>query len=610
MPAFDCNINELSNNIQPSCILTDSTIDTLMDVESTMNTESNMDVEYKTNKINNNKTILGRKRKINDTNIIDNVNRIKTSYFATAPIIQPKGRGNKKNVPYSPPNDNKIVFLVTDRSSYNIYDKNFDSNIFDDDDVDPLLDMLNGPPSPKRTKVNDMNKLPPILPKSSQKPIEKKPIEKNPIEKNIVIIPPKNGPDPIDNFFNLFFGDLFKDMLDDDNPSNSIAPRKVPPNKSNTSIPPVPKPIECKNPLCNHKTLEEDPTPSPLIDISIVKTLGDLIALGRAFHCKKQTTYKGLNLRLMNNLVAPLAELNDMIGMRDVKEHVVDHILFFLQGFNTNIKCGKCQDCVYGLPCVQSNTEMLHTVITGPSGVGKTCLGRIMGNVYKAMGILSNGTFHEVTRTDFVAGYLGQTAIKTQKLIDSCKGGVMFIDEAYSMGSKEKRDSFAKEALDTLNKNLSDNRDLLCIIAGYEKDLEECFFSINDGLKRRFTFRYNVQEYDYKELLDIFKLKVEKEGWSIDFNSEELDGNIKYSDDDLLNLFRSHKDSFPYSGGDIETYFLQCKIAHGRRMPGVRKCLSYNDLENGFKQFTKNRKFKKVKRNDDEEQRPNMYKFD
>ena len=390
-----------------------------------------------------------------------------------------------------------------------------------------------------------------------------------------------------------FFTNLLNGLLDD----------IVPPNTTKTISEPKPvepKPIECKNPLCNHKTLEEDPTPPFAIELESIKSINDLITLGKAFHCKKQTSYNGLNLRLMNNLVAPLVELKDMIGMHDVKEHVVDQILFFLQGFNTNTKCGKCQDCVYDLPCVQSNTEMLHTVITGPPGVGKTCLGRIMGNVYKAMGILSKGTFHEVSRTDFVAGYLGQTAIKTQALIDKCKGGVMFIDEAYSMGSKEKRDSFAKEAIDTLNKNLSDNRDLLCIVAGYEKDLEECFFSINDGLKRRFAFRYNVKEYDYSELLNIFKLKVEKEGWSIDFSSDSMN-------DKLLGLFRSHQDSFPYSGGDIETYFLQCKIVHGRRMPNRPKCLSFEDLEKGFAQFTQNRKSKKVKRNDDEENRPNMY---
>lgn len=380
---------------------------------------------------------------------------------------------------------------------------------------------------------------------------------------------------------------------------------KRPINNKNTDIKQVDT-HDCTSPTCDHKSYDEDPSLPIQINLTLITTLNDLIILGKSFHCKKQTVYKDINLRVMNNLVGPLLELNDMIGMKDVKEHMVNQILFFLQGFNTVAKCDECRDCLYGLPCVRTNNDMMHTVITGPPGVGKTCLGRIMGKIYKSLGILSNGSFFEVTRSDFVAEYLGQTAIKTQKLINMCYGGVMFIDEAYSMGSKEKRDSFAKEALDTLNKNLSDNRNMLCIVAGYEKDLDECFFSINDGLKRRFTFRYNIDEYDYNELLEIFKLKITKEGWSIDYNSDETE--TKYTESDAINLFRNNKLYFPYSGGDIETFFLHCKIAHSQRLPTKKKCLSYNDINNGLSQFIKNRKANKNKKTD-EMHRPTMYKF-
>lgn len=356
-----------------------------------------------------------------------------------------------------------------------------------------------------------------------------------------------------------------------------------------------PKGLQCNNPLCDHMTYEENTEAPTTINLVEIKTIDDLIAMGRAYHCKKQTTYRNINLRLLNNLVGPLTELNQMIGLGEVKTRMVDQILFFLQGFNTSDRCGTCTDCVYNLPCVQNRTEMLHTVITGPPGVGKTCMARIIGRVYKEMGILSNGEFHEVARSDLIAKYLGQTAIKTQEMIDRCAGGVMFIDEAYSLGHKENRDSFAKECLDTLNKNLSDRRDFLCIIAGYKNELEDCFFSANPGLTRRFTFRYDITEYDYKELLEIFKGKVEREGWKVDLQLE-MSGDTKYLEEDLNGMFRKHREYFPYCGGDVETLFLQCKIAHARRLPDNKKTFNFTDFENGFRQFIKNRKYDETKK--------------
>merc|ERR1711991_1200935 len=110
-----------------------------------------------------------------------------------------------------------------------------------------------------------------------------------------------------------------------------------------------------------------------------------------------------------------------------------------------------------------NNDDMLHTVITGPPGVGKTELGRILGHIYKGMGVLKKGHLKIVKRSDLIGKYLGHTAAKTQDVIDECSGGVMFIDEAYSLCNKEGRDSFSKECIDTLNQNLTERRDFLCI---------------------------------------------------------------------------------------------------------------------------------------------------
>jgi SpoVK/Ycf46/Vps4 family AAA+-type ATPase len=231
---------------------------------------------------------------------------------------------------------------------------------------------------------------------------------------------------------------------------------------------------------------------------------------------------------------------------------------------------------------------MLHTVITGPPGVGKTELGKILGKVYKAMGILSKGHVNIARRPDLIAKYLGQTAPKTQSFIDKCKGGVMFIDEAYSLGNPEGRDSFSKECIDTINQNLTERRDFLCIIAGYEDSLESSFFSYNEGLKRRFSFKYNIEKYTGEELYEIFIMKINKEGW------EYIDKNDK-----LIDFFKKNNESFPRFGGDIETLFLKTKIMHSRRImfknPNLRKKISYDDVIKGFDKFKSNRKTKEDK---------------
>ena len=119
--------------------------------------------------------------------------------------------------------------------------------------------------------------------------------------------------------------------------------------------------------------------------------------------------------------------------------------------------------------------------------------------------ILKNEKFVKARRSDLIAGYLGQTAKATQKIIDSAIGGVLFIDEVYSLGNSEKRDSFAKECIDTINENLTEKKtDFICIIAGYKDEIDSCFFSYNSGLERRFPVRFTIEEYKPEELFLIF----------------------------------------------------------------------------------------------------------
>ena len=382
--------------------------------------------------------------------------------------------------------------------------------------------------------------------------------------------PKHPDPDDEDARIILFLNELFT------NPQNNIPSAK--------KVEPVSKKDDdkCVNPLCNHKTLKEDPT-DPKITITEIKNIDDLIALGKSYHCKKNTKFHSLDLKILCKLVNPLSELQKMVGLTKIKENMVNQILFFLQGLN--IKYEKD-----GFGQIIENTDMLHTVITGPPGVGKTELGKILGKVYKAINVLSKGTFRLVSRSDLIAKYLGQTAVKTQEIINSCLGGVMFIDEAYALGHEEGRDSFSKECLDTLNQNLTEKRDFLCIIAGYKESLEKCFFNMNDGLRRRFTFRYDIEGYSADELREIFEIKLLEDKWKLDFKeNDDKDKITQYND-----FFKKNSERFPNYGGDIETLFLKCKIAHSKRVvfesESSRRLLNLNDIQKGFKEFLNSRK--------------------
>ncbi len=336
--------------------------------------------------------------------------------------------------------------------------------------------------------------------------------------------------------------------------------------------------ILCRNMFCNHK--KSNKKTKNLINYDKITSIDELIVLGKSFHCKNNLMYKNINLRILFNIIEPLEEINKLIGMSDVKEQLVNQIIYFLRGYASNNIFCSCLDCVNNLPCVKNINDMLHTVITGPPGVGKTVLGKLLGKLYKKMEILDTDNFYQFKRSDLIGQYVGHTAVITQKAIDKCTGGVMFIDEAYSLGSDEKRDSFSKECIDTLNLNLSEKRNFMCIIAGYEKDLNDCFFSQNVGLERRFATRYNINPYTSTELFDIFKSKVLAENW---FLIEE---------NEIKQFFKNT--NFPHQGGDIETFFYKCRTEHCKNLNIIGKYLTFTDVIEGYKYFDKRDKKYKI----------------
>jgi hypothetical protein len=230
--------------------------------------------------------------------------------------------------------------------------------------------------------------------------------------------------------------------------------------------------------------------------------------------------------------------------------------------------------------------DFMHTVIYGPPGSGKTEVAKIIGRIFSNFGILNKKIFKKVSRNDLVAGYLGQTAIKTKDMIKASLGGVLFIDEAYSLGNSEKRDSFAKECVDTLCEALSEHKhNWMVIIAGYEKELNDCFFSLNEGLNSRFTWRFKLDPYKANELKSIYEKQVRDYGWTIATGSnkgQELPES----------WFASRMEYFTTYGRDMETLFTKTKIAHGRRVFCLpvceKKIITIDDLENGFKLFIEN----------------------
>lgn len=300
-----------------------------------------------------------------------------------------------------------------------------------------------------------------------------------------------------------------------------------------------------------------------------INNISDLLCIIDKYKYEPYIKYN-INMKALHAIKEPLIELNNMIGLASLKTNIVDQILYFAQDLHKG-----------------SSIDFMHTVIYGPPGTGKTEAAKIMGKIYSKLGVLKKGTFKKVTRSDLIAGYLGQTALKTQDVIKEALGGVLFIDEAYALGSSEKRDSFAKECIDTLCEALSDNKDnLMVIVAGYEKELKDCFFSFNQGLDSRFTWRFKTDDYSAEDLYNIFIKKVKDIGWDLD--TTEIKINVDW--------FKKNKDYFKFYGRDIETLLAKCKIAHSKRvfcLPETEKRkLNLKDLEKGFEIYLKNEEVK------------------
>lgn len=245
-----------------------------------------------------------------------------------------------------------------------------------------------------------------------------------------------------------------------------------------------------------------------------------------------------------------LDELNALVGLEKVKSKVQDLIVY-----QKIQKMRREQN-------LHSAKNTLHLAFTGNPGTGKTTVARIVGRIYKQIGLLSKGHFVEVSRTDLIAGYQGQTALKVKKVIEQAKGGVLFIDEAYSITENDHTDSYGRECLTELTKALEDYReDLVVIVAGYTEPMNQ-FFESNPGLKSRFNTFIKFDDYSSNELDEILVSMCKKNDYIL---TDEVKEKIHF----YFEQQTSSKDKSFSNGRLVRNLFDDLVMNHARRVINV-----------------------------------------
>lgn len=242
----------------------------------------------------------------------------------------------------------------------------------------------------------------------------------------------------------------------------------------------------------------------PIIDTTLINViidckLNDISIIDNTFLNKHSQTVDTDDLykNSKSNNKTALQQLDELIGLDNVKKQI--HQIVNYVKVNKN----------------RGKLPMLHMVFYGQAGTCKSGVARLVAQIFKEENILPQGQFVEVSRADLVAGFVGQSAQKTQDVINSAKGGVLFVDEAYSLDPKESEKDYGHEVIAELVKAMEDNRDNLCVIlAGYNDDMEQLLQS-NRGFSSRIQFKLQFPDYTSDELYQIFKKMVKDDGYKL-----------------------------------------------------------------------------------------------
>ena len=241
-----------------------------------------------------------------------------------------------------------------------------------------------------------------------------------------------------------------------------------------------------------------------------------------------------------------MEQLDALVGLEEVKKDVKSLVNL--------MKVRKLRQ-ENGLPVPPMS---LHMVFMGNPGTGKTTVARLISGLYAAIGVLSKGQLVEVDRSGLVAGYVGQTALKTQEVIKSAIGGVLFIDEAYSLSAGGEND-FGREAIETILKAMEDHRDdLIVIVAGYDGPME-AFLSSNPGLESRFNKYFHFPDYTGEQLMAIFRAQCEKNGYTLTEDSEKAAREL------FDRLYEERNENFG-NGRDVRNRFEDMVVRQSNRV--------------------------------------------